>query len=255
MIARAWIVMVLLLCTLGPASVAAQQQAHPLQPAAPQTADSPAHWNLHEQLESTRTALVSLPIAAVLGAVLAFRPQRRGTPARSAAVIQTQMILAVVGAIVMLVVGASLARAFGIVGAASLVRYRAKVDDPKDAGVMLSTLSIGLAAGVGLYALAAVGTLFVLGMLWVIESLEPERRKLFNLRVAAEKPNELRPSLEGLLRRQHIDFELRTTSDEEICYEVQLPISHRTDRLSNAIRGLGPGKPTAVEWDEKKSKG
>ena len=115
---------------------------------------------------------------------------------------------------------------------------------------MLSTLSVGLAAGVGLYALAAVGTLFVLGMLWVIESLEPERRKLFNLRVAAEKPNELRPSLEGLLRRQHIDFELRTTSDEEICYEVQLPISHRTDRLSNAIRGLGPGKPTAVEWDE-----
>jgi uncharacterized membrane protein YhiD involved in acid resistance len=164
------------------------------------------------------------------------------------------MILAVVGAIVMLVVGASLARAFGIVGAASLVRYRAKVDDPKDAGVMLSTLSVGLAAGVGLYALATVGTLFVLGMLWLIESLEPERRKLFNLRVAAEQPNELRPSLEGLLRRQNIDFELRTTSDEEICYEVQLPISRRTDRLSNAIRSLGPGKPTAVEWDEKKSK-
>ena len=178
---------------------------------------------------------MSLPIAAVLGAVLAFRPRRRGTPPRNAAVIQTQMILAVVGAIVMLVVGASLARAFGIVGAASLVRYRAKVDDPKDAGVMLSTLSIGLASGVGLYALAAVGTFFVLGMLWIIESLEPERRKLFLLSVSAEQPEDLRPALEQLLRRQQIDFELRTESPEELCYEVQLPLSngHRSSLEQN----------------------
>ena len=86
---------------------------------------------------SFREALVALPVAGALGAVLAFRPQRRGTPPRQPAVIQTQIILALVGALVMLVVGASLARAFGIVGAASLVRYRAKVDDPKDAGIML----------------------------------------------------------------------------------------------------------------------
>ena len=198
---------------------------------------------------------MSLPIAAVLGAVLAFRPRRRGTPPRNAAVIQTQMILAVVGAIVMLVVGASLARAFGIVGVASLVRYRAKVDDPKDAGVMLATLSIGLASGVGLYALAAVGTFFVLGMLWLIESLEPERRKVFLLSVSAEEPQDLRPGLEQLLRRQQIDFELRTESPEELCYEVQLPLSRSTDRLSSTIRDLTAGKPTAVGWEEKKAKG
>jgi uncharacterized membrane protein YhiD involved in acid resistance len=154
----------------------------------------------------------------------------------------------------MLVVGASLARAFGIVGVASLVRYRAKIEDPKDAGVMLATLSVGLASGVGLYALAAVGTVFVLGMLWLIESLEPERRKVFLLRVAAEQPNELRPSLEQLLRRQQIEFELRTSSDEEVTYEVHVPLTRRTDRLSSAIRRLGPGKATAVEWEEKKAK-
>ena len=92
-----------------------------------------------------------LPFATVLSSVLAYRPRRRGTPARQLAVIQTQIILAIVGAIVMLVVGASLARAFGIVGAAGLIRYRAKIEDPKDAGVMLCTLAIGLASGVGLY--------------------------------------------------------------------------------------------------------
>ena len=45
--------------------------------------------------------------------------------------IQTQIILAIIGALVMLVVGASLARAFGVVGAAGLVRYRAKIADPR----------------------------------------------------------------------------------------------------------------------------
>ena len=102
-----------------------------------------------EQVRDLKHALARLPIAAGLACVLAFRPRRKGTPPRQAPVIQTQIILAVVGAVVMLVVGSSLARAFGIVGAAGLVRYRAKIDDPKDAGVMLSTLAVGLAAGVG----------------------------------------------------------------------------------------------------------
>ena len=65
--------------------------------------------------------------------MLALRPRRNGTPERQPAVVQTQIILAVVGALIMLVVGASLARAFGIVGAANLIRYRSKIDDPKDA--------------------------------------------------------------------------------------------------------------------------
>ena len=113
-----------------------------------------------------------LPLAAVLGAALALRPQRRGTPPRDPAVVQTQIILAVVGAVIMLVVGASLARAFGIVGAANLIRYRSKIDDPKDAVVMLCALAVGLASGVGLYALAVFSTVFMVAALWVIESFE-----------------------------------------------------------------------------------
>src|SRR5262245_47522141 len=108
--------------------------------------------------------------------MLAFRPRRRGTPERQSTVVQTQIILAVVGAVVMLVVGSSLARAFGIVGAAGLVRYRAKIADPKDAGVMLSTLAVGLASGVGLWVLAVFGTGFILGLLWIVESFEPKAR-------------------------------------------------------------------------------
>ena len=83
----------------------------------------------YTQIEQLRHAIERLPVAAGLAAVLALRPRRKGTPRRQAPVIQTQIILAVVGAVVMLVVGTSLARAFGIVGAAGLVRYRAKIEE------------------------------------------------------------------------------------------------------------------------------
>ena len=120
-----------------------------------------------------RAVVIRLPLAAALGTALALRPRRRGTPTRQPAVVQTQIVLAIVGALIMLVVGASLARAFGIVGAANLIRYRSKIDDPKDAVVMLCALSVGLAAGVGLFVLALFGTMFLVIALWVIEGFEP----------------------------------------------------------------------------------
>jgi hypothetical protein len=199
-------------------------------------------------------ALIALPLAAGLGAALAFRPRRSGTPARSAPVIQTQIVLAIVGAVVMLIVGSSLARAFGIVGVASLIRYRAKIADPKDAVVMLATLTVGLCAGVELYGLALFSTLFILAILWVVESLEPEQRKTFDLKVVAPDPAALRPEVEAVLRRSNIRFELRSAGAKDLVYEAELPLSVRTDRIANAILQLQKGNETEVSWEEKKKK-
>jgi hypothetical protein len=199
-------------------------------------------------------AVLALPIATAMGALLAFRPRRRGTPPRSAPVIQTQIILAVVGAVVMLIVGASLARAFGIVGAANLIRYRAKIDDPKDAVVMLATLSLGLACGVELYGLAAFAAIFILGVLWAVESFEPERTKTFELKVTTNDPAALRSAIESILRRYHITYELRTAGTKDLVYEAELPFNTRTDRVSNAILLLDSNKETEVVWDDKKKK-
>ena len=206
------------------------------------------------QVEQLKHGLARLPIAAGLAGVLALRPRRRGTPARQAPVIQTQIILAIVGAVVMLVVGASLARAFGIVGAAGLVRYRAKIADPKDAGVMLSTLAIGLASGVGLWMLAVFATVFILGTLWIVESFEPKARQLFSLKVKAKDPATLKPKIEQLLARYRLEHELRTVTKEEVTFEVHVPIERKTDRLSNEILSLDPDNASGVEWDEKKAK-
>lgn len=209
---------------------------------------------LETHAETVVRALLALPLAATLGAALAFRPKRRGTPPRSAPVIQTQIILAVVGALVMMIVGASLARAFGIVGAANLIRYRAKIDDPKDAVVMLTTLSIGLATGVELYGLAVFGTIFILAILWVVESLEPERRKTFDLKVTAPDPAAIRPDVESVLRRYDIKYELRSAGAKELVYEADLPLEAKTDRVSNAILLIEAEGEKEVVWEEKRKK-
>jgi hypothetical protein len=132
--------------------------------------------------ESLLEAMIRLPLAAGLGAALAMRPRRAGTPARKLVVVQTQVVLAVIGALVMVVVGASLARAFGVVGIAGLIRYRAKIEDPKDASVMLAALGVGLGAGVGLVWISSFATAFLLGLLWVLESKEPEATVPFALK-------------------------------------------------------------------------
>jgi hypothetical protein len=209
--------------------------------------------NTASQIHQLRHALVRLPFAAGLACVLALRPRRRGTPKRQAPVIQTQIILAIVGAVEMLVVGSSLARAFGIVGAAGLVRYRAKIEDPKDAGVMLSTLAVGLASGVGIFLLAAFATVFILAVLWVVESFEPRAMQTFTLKVSAKDPMKLKAEIEQLLARYRLRFELRSSSTEEIHYEVRVPVDRKTDRLSDLIVKLDP-ETTAVEWEEKKEK-
>jgi hypothetical protein len=242
-----------LVVTLG-ASIAAAQPG-PLPEERPSRGEPMVETvDMSTQLNQLRHALIRLPIAAALASGLALRPRRRGTPKRQPAVIQTQIILAIVGAVVMLVVGSSLARAFGIVGAAGLVRYRAKIEDPKDAGVMLSTLAIGLASGVGLWVLALFGTVFILGVLWIVESFEPRATQLFELTVKTKDPAKLKPRIEQLLARSRAPFELRTAAKEELQYEVRWPVDRRTDRISEAMLQLDPDGEIAVEWDDTKEK-
>jgi len=197
-----------------------------------------------------RNASIRLPLAVILGTMLALRPRRRGTPPRRAAVVQTQIILAVVGTVIMLVVGESMARAFGIVGVASLIRYRSKIDDPKDAVVMLCALAVGLAAGTGLYVLALFSTVFLVIALWVIESFEPQTRT-FELSVKlGDKTAALQTQIEAVLRRFKAQFELRTMSEAEASYLVTTPSTLSTDRAAQALMGLDPEGKGAVEWKE-----
>lgn len=218
-------------------------------PPAPAKVDLPGVMdNLQEEVLAS---LIRLPLAALLGTALALRPRRGAQAPRQPTVVQTQIILAVVGSLIMLVVGASLARAFGIVGAANLIRYRSKIDDPKDAVVMLCALSVGLAAGVGLYGLSAIGTAFLVIALWILEGFEPQTR-VFELSLKlGDATLGLKEKIEQILRRYKVRYELRISSAEEIGYQVTTPRKLQTDKVSSEIMELVPEGKGAIVWDEK----
>jgi hypothetical protein len=208
---------------------------------------------LSNQLPLLAKSAISLPIAAILSAALALRPRPHGTPKRELEVIHSQILLGIVGALVMLIVGESLARAFGIVGAAGLVRYRARIEDPKDAGVMLSTLGLGLASGVGLYLVATFATLFVLLVLWFVEAHSPTVQVFYRLKVSDADPLKLQPKIEDVLRSHHLLYELRNRSEDELDYDVQIPSDQRTDEVSRALQDLETKSGLSFTWKLKKS--
>jgi uncharacterized membrane protein YhiD involved in acid resistance len=196
--------------------------------------------------------LLVLAIAAGLGAALGIiRPVRREIVPRSAHVIQAQILLAIVGAMIIVIVAESLARAFAIVGAAGLVRYRARIDDPKDAGVMLVALAVGLATGGGLYLFASLSCVFVIAVLWVLESLEPAVRSRFELTIDARDPDRLRGDVEQVLQRKGIVFELKAASSHQLQYEVTVPLERKMRKLTKSLRRVGGHGGTHVTWSTK----
>ena len=102
--------------------------------------------------------------------------------------------------------------------------------------------------------LAAFSAAFVLVVLWIVESFEPQARQLFTLTVSATSPEALRPRVERLLGRQRLQFELRASTSENLTYEVRLPLDAKVDRLSKAILDLDSEAVTGVNWDQKKEK-
>ena len=194
-----------------------------------------------------------LSVAAALGAALGIiRPVRREIVPRSAHVIQAQILLSVVGAIIVIVVAESLARAFAVVGVAGLVRYRSRIEDPKDAGVMLIALSLGLAAGTGLFLFALIACVFVIGVLWLLESFEPSAQTRFDLKITAKDAVALQPELEMALQAKGVTFDLRGSASDELHYEVTIPYHQQIRKLTRVIRELGGRRGTSVEWEIKK---
>ncbi len=76
----------------------------------------------------------------------------------------TMVILGMVVALVMMVIGNSIARAFSLVGALSIIRFRTVVKDNRDIAYVFFSLAAGMSAGIGNYPIAVygVGTICIL---------------------------------------------------------------------------------------------
>jgi len=203
-----------------------------------------------------------LLLATLLGAALAYRPRRRILAIkRNPYVAQTQILLAIVAAALMIIVGDNAARAFGIFAAVSLVRFRTNIRDPKEITVLLISLALGLASGVGRWDLALVLALFSFIVLWILEWREPEQVfRSMELKVRTRNVVSTQRTLRDVFRKHGFDKELRAIDRESsqespgtIVYSVDVSPTVSTDELSADILDLDGKNVEGLEWDQKKS--
>jgi hypothetical protein len=135
--------------------------------------------------------LIRLVIAAALGSSVAYRWWRRLMPsalppARESA--QAQTLIAVAGALMVAVIGDSMARAFGLVGLGAFIRFRSGIKDPRDAAVMFVMIGIGMACGLGAVPIAVVATLFVTAVLVVFDASQRARARMARIAISVTDP-------------------------------------------------------------------
>ena len=198
-----------------------------------------------------------LAIAALIG-VGVTAVQRRGEQASQAqAMHHAQILLCVSGAMMMVLINDSLARAFGIAGAASLVRFRTPVDDPRDAAVMFLLIGLGMASGVGAFARAAGGAVMVAIFLVCLgRTAGPGRRSLV-VDLVARGPAFPGAHVERVFARHGVALEIREAwfGDEPratylatFASDVALDTVH-ADLIAGGTSGL-----RAVSWEPAKKR-
>ncbi len=103
--------------------------------------------------------LFNIAVAFAIGAAVAIAYRRTHKSFNySVSFVNTLVILPMITAIVMMVIGNNLARAFGLVGAMSIIRFRTVVKDTRDTAFVFLALACGMAAGTGYHLIAIAGT-------------------------------------------------------------------------------------------------
>jgi uncharacterized membrane protein YhiD involved in acid resistance len=161
-----------------------------------------------------------------------YRAAYRG-PGYSASFLNSLVLLAMITAVVIMVIGDSLARAFGLVGAMSIIRFRTAVKEVMDIVHIFLALAIGMTAGVGLLGAAFVGTI-VLGTIYyllvrfnVISSAREQYVVQFTYRPAYGETNGQEPPYLSKLRkhcRQSSLMNVKSVGEEdemEIAYYIK----------------------------------
>jgi uncharacterized membrane protein YhiD involved in acid resistance len=206
--------------------------------------------------------VVRLTLAVLLAGLLAFRP-RKNVPLinRNLYVAQTQILLAVVAAALMMIVGDNAARAFAIFAAVSLVRFRTNIRDPKEITVLLISLALGLAAGVGRWELGAVLCLFALALLWLLEYNEPEKVfRSMDLTIKTRDIERTQEMMKKIFQRHKLEAEVRSIEPPDeaqpvgaIVYYLNLRLSVGTDYLSERILEADPETVEGIQWAQNKA--
>jgi anti-anti-sigma factor len=200
--------------------------------------------------------LVKLVSAAVIGMLVTlvhrqYRTERSANPALD----QAQVLLCISGAMMMIIIGSSLARAFGIAGAASIIRFRTPVEDARDITILFLLMGLGMAAGLGALSVAGLGTVFLCLMIPILNMFSSERPRTMLVEIVGDGRDFPTAHVHQVFAVNGIVFEPREVSQGDeatVRYFTTLKPADSLEELSAQLMGDGKKGIKNVSWSPPK---
>ena len=199
--------------------------------------------------------VLKLAAAALIGIVVTvvYRPYVPDTP-MDRSMRQAQILLCVAGAMVMERLSNSVARALGLADAASIIRFRTPVDDPKDVVILFLLMGLGMAAGVGAFAVAGLGTAFLCAFLMLLDRVIAQKSRTLRVDVIADGHEFPTAHVHSVFVRNRMAFETREVSLGEktkVRYHATVPAAASLEDLGAQLMSAGAGVKS-VAWEPAK---
>ena len=132
--------------------------------------------------------LLSFVLCSLIGYV--YQITHRGA-SYTQSYVQTLIMNGMVVAVVMLVIGSNIARAFALVGSLSIVRFRNAVKETRDVGFIFFTMAIGMAIGTKFYLLATVAAVVICLIILIMTRFNWYSRRFVSQILRVQVPNDL----------------------------------------------------------------
>jgi uncharacterized membrane protein YhiD involved in acid resistance len=211
-----------------------------------------------EDLSGTFT-VVDVVLAMVLSFVLCsvvglvYKATHRGI-SYTQSYVQTLVFMGMIVALVMLIVGSNIARAFALVGALSIIRFRNAVKETRDVGFIFFAMAIGMAAGTRFYTLAIVATAAISSAILLMERLDWFKVNLQSqvLKVQVPSGEDFSKAMDDALLRFTDHSELvslesvRAGALTEMTYTARLKPSTKPAEVIQAFRELTGGQKVTL---------
>ncbi|WP_305093495.1 DUF4956 domain-containing protein [Prescottella sp. R16] len=211
-----------------------------------------------QDLSGTFTAfdiIVSLALSFVLSAIVGwvYRYTHKNV-SYSQSYVQTLVMVGMIVSLIMLVVGSNIARAFALVGALSVIRFRNAIKETRDVGFIFLVMAIGMTTGTRFYLLAIAATAAVCLVMLIMSKFNwfelDVQRQVVKVQVPPEQ--EYAALVEDTLIRYCTEFELVSTEAvragalHELYYTAQLKKGRKPAELIAALSGVNAGQRVTV---------
>lgn len=140
-------------------------------------------------------------LGCVYSVCLVYRFTHRGS-SYSQSFVQTLVVMGLVTTLIMIVIGSNIARAFSLVGALSIIRFRNAIKETRDVGFIFFAMAVAMACGTRFYLLAmlatgAINSVFVIMHLsnFGVSKLAPERILTVHMPAGLDAERVLEPTL------------------------------------------------------------